>query len=170
MRLLFEMDEKDYEPDGQVLLRPSARGIIIQTGKIAMVRSLKYAYYKFPGGGIEAGENRIQALIRETAEEAGLCIVPQTIRPYGRIRRMQKGERGGVFIQDNFYYLCHAENASLPQRLDDYEAEERFTLEWIDPKQAIAANRSGDHGPKDQKMLEREARVLEALIKESYFL
>ena len=44
MRLLFEMDAKDYDPDGKVFSRPSARGIIIRDGKIAMVHSLKYDY------------------------------------------------------------------------------------------------------------------------------
>ena len=50
--------------------------------------------------------------------------------------------------------------------MDDYEEEERFTLEYVDPRLAIAVNRSDDHGPKDQQMLEREARVLELLLAE----
>ena len=40
------------------------------------------------------------------------------------------------------------------QSLDDYEAEERFTLEWVRPRTAIKVNREHDHGPKDQVMLE----------------
>ena len=31
-----------------------------------MIHSLKYDYYKFPGGGIEDGESNEEALIRET--------------------------------------------------------------------------------------------------------
>lgn len=56
MRTLFEMDKKDYVPGGSVFSRPSARAVIIKNRKIAMVYSQKYHYYKFPGGGIEAGE------------------------------------------------------------------------------------------------------------------
>lgn len=37
MRILFEMDKKDYIPNGSVFSRPSARAIIIKDGKIAMV-------------------------------------------------------------------------------------------------------------------------------------
>ena len=55
MRLLFELDAKDYDLDGKVLVRPSARGIIIKDGKVAMVHSMRYDYYKFPGGGLEPG-------------------------------------------------------------------------------------------------------------------
>ena len=47
MRLLFEIDKKDYNPNGTCFIRPSVRGIIIRDGRIAMVHSLKYNYYKF---------------------------------------------------------------------------------------------------------------------------
>ena len=108
MRLLFEMDKKNYGGCVRAFTRNSARSIIIRNGKIAMIHSLKYDYYKFPGGGIEPGESDIDALIRETAEEAGLTVVPDTIREYGYVHRIQKStvEEDEYFIQDNYYYLC----------------------------------------------------------------
>lgn len=166
MRLLFEMDAKDYDPDGKVFSRPSARGIIIRDGKVAMVHSLKYDYYKFPGGGIEKGESPEQTLQREVAEEAGLQVIPQSIREYGLVHRVQKGEKGDVFVQDNYYFLCDAEAEIHLQHLDDYESEEGFTLEFVDPACAVHRNRYVDHGTKDQIMLEREAKVLEVLMEE----
>ena len=57
MRLLFEMDKKDYAHCTHAFTRNSARSIIIRDGKVAMIHSLKYDYYKFPGGGIEKGED-----------------------------------------------------------------------------------------------------------------
>ena len=48
MRLLFEMDKKDYDPNGSRFVRPSARAIIVKGNRIVMVRSQKYDYYKFP--------------------------------------------------------------------------------------------------------------------------
>ena len=62
MRLLFEIDLKDYDPNGIAFVRHSARCITIKNGRVAMVHSLKYDYYKFPGGGIEAGERREDAM------------------------------------------------------------------------------------------------------------
>ena len=126
MRLLFEIDKKDYGGCVRSFTRDSARSIIIKNGKVAMIHSLKYDYYKYPGGGIEPGESAVDALIRETAEEAGV----------------------------------------RPQKLDDYESEEHFTLEYVKPETAILSNRTKDHGPKDPVMLEREARVLEMLLSE----
>ena len=57
----------------------------------------------------------------------------------------------------------------MPQSLDDYEADEHFTLEFVTPEHAIAVNRGTDHGSKDKNMIEREATVLEILMKEGYF-
>ena len=111
MRTLFEMDKKNYDSSGKVFYRPSVRSIIIRGGRVAMVHSLMYDYYKFPGGGIESGETRYQALIRETAEESGLCVVPDSIQAYGCVRRIEKSDKPGisVFVQNNFYYFCEAE-------------------------------------------------------------
>ena len=171
MRLLFEIDLKDYDKAGKAFIRPSARAIIIKDNKIYMVHSLVYDYYKFPGGGIEKDESNIDALIRETAEEAGLVVIKDSIKEYGYVHRIQKAKDPGYskFIQDNYYYICDVENKILEQQLDDYENFEKFTLELVDPKIAININRNKEHGPKDLDMIEREAKVLELLFKDGYF-
>ncbi|MCQ2087145.1 MAG: NUDIX domain-containing protein [Bacilli bacterium] len=170
MRELFVIDLKNYNPNGIKLVRPSSRSIIIKDNKIYMVHSLKYDYYKFPGGGIDKGESNIDALIRETKEEAGLIVIPESIKEYGLVRRIQKGVRFDcdLFIQDNYYYFCDVVDGVFEQNLDAYEAEEHFTLEYVDYKVALEANRKPEHGPKDPTMIEREARVLELLVKEGY--
>ena len=111
MRLLFEIDLKDYDKNGKAFIRPSARAIIIKDNKVYMVHSLVYDYYKFPGGGIEKNESNIDALIRETAEEAGLVVIKDSINEYGYVHRIQKSDHQGIsmFIQDNYYYLCDVE-------------------------------------------------------------
>ncbi len=170
MRLLFSLDLQDYDPAAPRLIRPSARGILIHEGKIALVHSLKYDYYKFPGGGLEPGERPEDALLREVREEAGLSVRPESVRPYGLVRRVQRGRAGETFVQDNYYYLCAPSGETPGQELDDYEAEERFTLSWVEPETAIAANRrSAKRQDLGGVMLERECRVLELLRSEGYF-
>lgn len=162
MRLLFEMDKKDYGKCTHTFVRDSARSIIIVNNKIAMVHSLKYDYYKFPGGGIESGENPINAMIRETREESGLVVKPETIKEYGYVHRIQKSDADETecFIQDNYYYLCEAEEGVVAQNLDEYELAETYTLEFVDPKTAIRKNRNVAQSPYNQAMFEREAKVL----------
>ena len=170
MRLLFEMDRHDYDDCTHAFVRDSARSIIIRDGKVAMVHSLKYDYYKFPGGGIEAGESPVKAMIRETREEAGLVVIPETVREYGLVHRAQKSRSDPteIFIQDNYYYLCDALNDPVPQELDEYESGESYTPEFTDPHTAIAKNRSRIRSPYSRMMFDREARVLEMLIDEGY--
>jgi 8-oxo-dGTP pyrophosphatase MutT (NUDIX family) len=169
MRLLFEIDTKDYNVNGRAFIRPSVRAIIVRDGKIGMVYSQKYNYYKFPGGGIELGESQIDALKRETLEEVGLCVIPESVREFGYVRRVQKYHSGDAdfFVQDNYYYLCKAEAIAYEQNLDAYEADEGFTLRFVTPADAITTNRGCDHGPKDHNMIERESNVLEIIIKEN---
>ena len=120
---------------------------------------------------MEPGESQKETLIRETREESGLTVIPESIREFGYVHRVQKSDEAWEyerFVQDNYYYLCEAEPGAKGQVLDDYEAEERFTLEFVSPGEAIRTNRYAFHGPKDQVMLEREARVLELLMEEKY--
>lgn len=169
MRILFEMDKKDYVSDGSVFSRPSARAIIIINRKIVMLYSKKYHYYEFPGGGIEIGECMEDALIREVSEETGLCVIRNSIQEYGQVHRIQKGKKEDVFIQDNYYFLCCVKEDLEQQNLDKYEAEEGFTLEVLEPQLAINVNRETMLDDFSQVMLEREALVLELLIQEGYF-
>ena len=171
MRLLFEMDKKDYAHCTRRFVRNSARSIIIRDGKIAMIHSLKYDYYKFPGGGIEPGEDPVQAMIRETREEAGLVVKPETVREYGFVHRIQRSDMDAseCFVQDNYYYLCQTEPEAVRQNLDAYEAKETYTLEYVAPLTAIQKNRSVGASPYNPIMFEREARVLELLTAEGYF-
>lgn len=165
------MDFKNYKDDGTVGRRPSARGIIFSNGKVGLVHSLKYDYYKFPGGGIEDGESHIQALYREVLEETGLQIHTGSVKEYGQVVRKEKGLYDDIFIQENFYYLARAIRKIKNQNLDTYEAEEKFTLEWVTLEHAIEVNEKHDHGEITEKingqhMIERETKVMKKLLEE----
>lgn len=171
MRELFVLDKKNYNPNGSVGRRPSVRGIIIRDGKIAMMHSRKYNYYKLPGGGIEPEETLEDTLIREVREESGLIVKPETIKEFGYVRRIEKGRYEDIFIQDNYYFLCETESTVMEQQLDDYEAEEEFTLEFISIIDAISVNESANHFEKEnivtfRGMIDRENKVLRLLLAE----
>ena len=115
---------------------------------------------------MEKNESPVAALIRETREEAGLIIIPESIKEFGYVHRIQKSDWDDkvCFIQDNYYYLCKAERRLVPQALENYEAEEGFQLEYVDPSMAIRRNRSFSGSTYNPLRLERAARVLELLI------
>ena len=172
MRLLFEIDHKDYADCTHRYVRNSARSIIIKDKKVAMMHSSRFDNYKFPGGGIEGAEEPIEAMIRETREDAGLVVIPESIVEYGYVHRIQKGEQDPsvCFVQDNFYYLCSVQDEVVPQCLDAYEAEENFTLEFVDPKEAIRKNHHAVGDASNQLVGHaRDAKVLELLIAEGFF-
>ncbi|MGN1089242.1 MAG: NUDIX hydrolase [Huintestinicola sp.] len=167
MKQLFEIDLHDYDESDNVYRRPSARGIIItDEKKIALVYSQKERYYKFPGGGIHADEDKKEAIIREVKEEVGLVVIPETIREFGSVMRRQKSLTSPhtIFEQENFYYFCKTEKTISAQELDDYELEAGFVLRYVDIDEAInvnAAYRSEDFF--NEIMIKREMRVLQLI-------
>ena len=170
MRELFSMDKHDYDPALPRFVRPSVRAIIRRGGKVAMEHVTRYGYYKFPGGGIDTGETQLETLCRETREEAGLVVRPETAKPYGMVPRIRLSKDGGhIFEQMNYYYLCDVLPDPVPTDRDAYEIEEGFTLEWADPKAVIDANLAADAKGLGWGMPWREAQVLQMLQDEGYF-
>ena len=171
MRFLFNLDRKDYDPKGPMHCRHSVRGIIIRDGKIAMAHVTNRGFYKFPGGGSERNETKLQTLVREVREEAGLVVKPETARPYGIVTRSQLSRIGDRYCQDNFYYLCDVEDIVVPQELTKSESESGYKLEFIDPSEAIRLSKESEYY-NDRfigQSIERECLVLESLISEGYF-
>lgn len=164
MRLLFEIDKKDYDVNGQIFSRPSSRGIIIRNGKIALIYSQKNKYYKFPGGGIERGEDNITAMIREVKEEVELTVIPETVKEFGYVHRIQKGRHEPIFIQDNFYYFCDVENIQEPPAFTSNEKAEEFIPCFVELLEAIRVNEEYVKANSYDSMIERELRVMKMLL------
>lgn len=167
MRTLFTTDYKNYKPDWPSSSRPSARAIIVIDGKpldtnpdgssfkilnphdkIALVYAKNLGYYKFPGGGINKGEDNITALVREVHEETGLELIKDFITEYGLVNRIMQSDMfpETIFIQDSFHYLCrvkmdlNGQPVINKQKLDDYENEEGFELRIVSIQEAVKAN------------------------------
>ena len=104
MRELFRMDRQNYNPEGKVYRRPSARAVILKDGKVLLNYVKKFDCYEFPGGGIESGETPEQAVCREVAEETGRIVIPESVREFGIVIRRQQdsNDPDGIFEQDLF--------------------------------------------------------------------
>lgn len=165
MRLIRLFDDKNYSPDLPVFHRDAARAIILRDGKLAMVHSLKEGYYKFPGGGLEAGESLVDAMIRETEEEVGLRVVRESVREYGYITERRRGlYENEIFEMNSYYFLADIEENSALQHLDGYEAELGYVLKWVGPKRAYEANVRISEIEHQSKFLLREAEVMREIM------
>ena len=173
MKQLFTIDLKNYGADWKRSRRDSARAIIhVGDDKLALVYATKLGYYKFPGGGIHDGEDKLVALAREVQEEVGLVLVAESVREFGVATRYQKSALAEniIFVQDNFYYECDVERDEqgnlkiISQKLDAYEDQAGFELRLVSIKEAALANRLyRDTNDFDIAMIARDTRVLEML-------
>ncbi len=166
MRTIGIFDEKNYDPDWVRTVREAVRAVIIRDGKIALVKSKTEGFYKFPGGGIEAGETHLEALTRETREEAGLQIIPETVREFGFMQEIRAGIYGQeIFDQTSYYYLAEVRDEKLEQELDDYEERLGYELVWEDIRRAYESNmRKNVKEHYRTTFLMRESYVLECLL------
>ncbi|QHQ63525.1 NUDIX domain-containing protein [Anaerocolumna sedimenticola] len=140
------LDRKNYDKKWDRITRVAIRGIIESDGKIALIHSGKNGEYKFPGGGMEAGESREETLIREVLEETGLMVVPETIKYYGKFKEIKKdNEQCKIFEQLSYYYYCDILPEKGERKLDDYEEEYGYELKWTTLEEAIENNTIINH-------------------------
>lgn len=144
MKSLFTMDIKNYAESDVPVCRSLARAVIeTEDGKLAMVYSRKYQYYKFPGGEICGNEDKKKALIREVRRETGLAVKKDAVREYGSVLCLQKSEeQGNTFSrQEDFYYICTAETIE-EQKVKECGEETEFELQYVCAIDAIAVNKA----------------------------
>ena len=163
-RILQVFHNTDYNPEWQKFSREAVRAIIIKNKKIALVKSKTDGFYKFPGGGVEPGENHFDALIRETREETGLNIIPRSIAELGAIHEQRKSLYGDeIFDQKSYYYYADAEDTVKEQSLDEYEKDLGYELIWEDIETAYNVNVNLGRNC-EASFLTREAWVLKYLL------
>lgn len=141
MKTIRIFDDNNYDMSWKRINREAVRAVIIKSGKVALIKSLKEGFYKFPGGGIEPGECHLDTLARETLEETGLSINPASVRELGVLHEIRKGFYGEeIFDQKSYYYYADVHDRISVQALDEYETEMAFVLEWADIREALAVN------------------------------
>lgn len=164
MQTLHIFDEMNYDPSWKTVCREAVRAIIIKDGKIALTKSTREGFYKFPGGGIESGEAHFDTLVRETKEETGLHVIPESVKEYGMLWEIRRGLYGDeIFNQKSYYYFADVTDSLSAQTLDNYEADMGFVLEWADLEPAYQTNmRLG--GNYQTSFIFREAYMLKQLL------
>ena len=119
-------------------IRVGAAGIIIQNGKVLLVKfdDENGPHYNYPGGGHQEGETLRQTAAREVKEETDADV------EVGRLLVVAESEPKEVeFIYGSTHYLklffeCRLKPGSIP-RLPDNPDPNEVAVEWV-PIESLA--------------------------------
>ena len=151
------------DPNLKTIRRESVRGILMDPdGTLHMVTSSKYGDCCFPGGGIEEGEDHIDALIREVMEETGYAVDPSSVQPFGRVDQILHNGFFGANEMHliNYFYLCRGTRVADPTPTES-EISEGVAPFSVTLEEALAMNRA--LADTDYHWVPRETFVLELL-------
>lgn len=141
MKKLLVMDEKNYNESLEEIYRTAVRGIIFINGKLLMIESTD-GELKFPGGGTENGEDDIHTLIRETLEETGFSVIPETVREFGEIEEKRLAlYENKIWHQINRYYFCEVGEQQSECDYSEKEKAHGFKPVWYTLDEAYEINR-----------------------------
>jgi 8-oxo-dGTP pyrophosphatase MutT (NUDIX family) len=113
--------------------RESSRAVIFDTdGNVAFLHVTKHDYYKLPGGGLEEGEDALEALRRECLEETGCEL--DNIQELGLVTEWRKYAR---LLQLSYSYRATVKGQKgIPQFVGD-EISDGFECIWVPIDEAI---------------------------------
>ncbi len=138
------------------------RGVILRGRSLLLIYSSQRGDYKFPGGGVQAGESHAQALCREVQEESGMLVGQIGVEIGAVVEYNIPIEKDyDAFKMTSHYYFCEVEGDFGAQNLDDYEQDLGFKPVWIDIEEAILLNKALLQSDPIPDWLSREIFVLE---------
>lgn len=164
-KTIYLVAKEELLKDGRTLFREASRAIITKDNLILMVYSNVNRDYKFPGGGIEIGETKKDALIREVLEEVGgkIIHIKSQFATITTINKESVEKDYDIFHMDSYYYICDIENTLGKQDLSASETMLSFTPRWVTLEEAIHANEIVLNSDKIPLWTFRETEVLKLL-------
>lgn len=141
-RLLGEIYHADgLNTAGGVIERTAVRAIVLRGRELLLLYSPRNADYKFPGGGVEAGESDHDALRREMMEECG-AQVSAIGEQFGDIVEYSRAAEDptAVFRMLSRYLCCQVVDEFGQQHLEQYERDLGLTPVWVDATEALRVN------------------------------
>ncbi|TBL80009.1 NUDIX hydrolase [Paenibacillus thalictri] len=164
MRLIRTITDGDFDGGVPVLLdftsRQASRGVLLDDkGNVGMMSMAAIGLYKLPGGGIEAGESKEAAFLREIKEETGFDA--RIVHELGVI---EEHKFRNDFMQLSYCFISQTCGAGTDAQLSESEIELGMHVTWMGLHEAIeqmriSAQRCGDYS--DHFMLLRDHIILE---------
>ncbi|MFT2097762.1 NUDIX hydrolase [Marinomonas sp. 2405UD66-6] len=148
--------------DQSSFLRLAARGIVLKGEEILMLYTQRYDDYTLPGGGIDEGENQIEGLIRELAEETGAQNI-RNVKAFGMYEEFRPWykEDFDIVQMKSYCYTCDIDDELGETNLEDYEVKNGMKAVWINVHDAIEHNLNTiKNSDKKGMSIERETFLL----------
>ena len=130
---LINLENVSDEEADKYPIREAARAIVFDENNfIALLHATKTHYYKLPGGGIEKGETKEEALKRECLEEIGCNI--KIVKELGLTVEYRKEFN---VKQISYCYIARLIGKKGLPDLEQDEEDEGFQTIWISLEDAI---------------------------------
>ncbi len=141
MKEILRIDLKNYKEEWEIYEREAVKGIFFINDKLVMQQS-KQGDVKFPGGGIELGEDKMACLKREIMEETGYNIIYNTIQEIGVVIEKRKDKyKDAIWEMVTHMYTFQVDiSYRYPLSLTEHEIESGLECIFISPEEAIKIN------------------------------
>ncbi|MBN2540062.1 MAG: NUDIX domain-containing protein [Bacilli bacterium] len=161
MNRIHIFDYRTDKDEKHPITRTATRAVILKDDKILLVHLNLTSEYKFPGGGVEESEDLIEALKRETLEEAGLTIT-EVKKCLGYTDQIypDKYNPDLTFYMRSIYYLVEIGPKQSELNLGKYETELGFHPSWVTLDEAIQTNSERVRLGSKHRWTERELFML----------
>lgn len=137
MRLIRQLTDSDFYGGDPVLMnkvsRFASRGVLVDDSlNIAMMFMSKPKLYKLPGGGIEEGETKEEAFLREIREETG-C----TSEIIDELGYFEEHKYKNDFMQHSYCFIARVINSNSELKLTESESQLGMEVKWMEYEEAI---------------------------------
>ena len=160
------IDESCKSKNGSSIKRHTVKGIVFQENKFLMLHSQTNKDYSFPGGGLEPGESKHDALKRELLEECGAKIIAIGSPIIETVEIYPAFDAGiDLFIRDTLFFPCQISDQFYQPNFSPSEISHELRIEWVGLEEALQNNQTVLQitDPIPPRRLNRETFILEQL-------